>query len=94
LGIMKAGTIKGAYLSIKFAGTPTLEDVSIYININDGTTHLIATLDFSEGSPQTIFLTDLDIAVAVNDEIAMEIDTPTWTTNPSNLNFGGYLYVE
>lgn len=94
LYIPRAGIIKAAYVSMYVGGTAgTNENVSVYIRLNNTSDTLVQTI----GSTDTwrIFSnTSLNISVAAGDYVEIKVVQPTWATNPTNVGWGGNVFVE
>lgn len=91
----KTGTIKWANIYSFVTGvTGTNESWSCYIRINNTTDHLVATV--SSATDERIWANSgLSISVNQNDYFEIKLVAPvTWATAPTNVVFGGNIYVE
>src|SRR5688572_4584364 len=90
--VPKAGTIKRFHLKVLINSTlGTAEDVLHYIQVNDTTDTLIATLDY-DTARQNNHNTSVSLAVSAGDRIALKIVTPTWATNPLVVHYFWQAY--
>lgn len=70
----------------------TSEDISVYIRINNTTDYLIETI--GDANAKKVFNNaSLDIDVSVDDYFEIKIVTPTWSTDPQGVRFGGNVFV-
>ena len=91
----RAGTIKFASIYTYASGVAgTNEAWSLYIRINNTTDVLIATVSLA--TAERVFLnTGLSTAVTLGDYFEIKSVAPvTWATAPTNVLFGGNIYVE
>ena len=92
--IRKAGTIKIAEIYTYAATTVgTNQAWSLYIRKNNSADTLIATVSLA--TAERVFSnTNVGLAVAAGDYIEIKGVNPSWTTAPTAVTFGGYLYIE
>lgn len=97
--IPKAGVIKRVDISLHnnagVAGSGETSTMSLRLNNTTDTT-LSAAITATATSGNTSFfnITGLAIAVAAGDYFEIKWVTPTWATNPTNLNVDVQVYVE
>lgn len=75
-----------------FTAAGTNENISMYVQVNAGTTTLIATVG-DTSLTKRFSNTGLSIAVAQGDYVEIQLVCPTWGTNPQQIFMGGSLYV-
>lgn len=92
--VPKAGTIKSCYLYVKNSGTAgTSETSTINIRLNDMTDTAI-TSSLVTNASGAFSNTGLAIAVVAGDFLEFKWVTPTWVTNPTNIDIDGVIYIE
>ena len=91
--IRNAGTIKMANLYSYATTAGTNEIWTWYIRLNN-TTDTVIALVASNSNERTRVNTGLNIAVVPGDYVEIKMVNPTWSTNPNNITFGWYLYIE
>src|SRR5688572_8083688 len=94
IAIPRAGTIKRLDLKVWVRGTlATNETVSHYLRHND-------TTDFGQidttydAANRDLSATGLTQVVAAGDFVALKIVTPTFGTNPTNVQIEGHVFIE
>jgi len=92
--IMKNGTIRMVSITA-YAHTVagSNEAWEMYIRLNDNTDTLIASVSGSTNERHFVNKA-IDITVEENDHFEIMMINPTWTTNPTNVTFGGYVYID
>jgi hypothetical protein len=92
--ITQTGTITKFYGTFAFTASPTNENSTLAIRVNNTTDNTISsTIDFSGGSPVSVTNTSLNISVTAGDFITLKWTTPTWSTNPTATTFAGVIWV-
>lgn len=89
--IPKDGAIKSAYIELDVQTVGSVENMSIYIRLNNTSDTLIQAAPAQSG---VFSNTGLDIAVVVGDYIEIKVVCPAWLAAPLNLSFGGQIYIE
>jgi hypothetical protein len=93
--IPRAGTIKVIHLRADATGgvTGTGEAWPIYVRVNNTTDYLIRST--ASGFPVRDWdNTTMNAPVNAGGYILIKIVNPTWVTNPTNVIFSGYVYIE
>lgn len=92
--IPTSGTIRSCTMNWFANANPgTAESFSMYIRLNNTTDFLIATV--ATNAAQKLFMnTALNIPVVAGDYIEIKTITPLWTTNPTQVNIGGTIFIE
>lgn len=91
--IRKAGTIKIANIYTFAAGAGTNEAWTLNIRLNDTTNYPIATV--AVNTQERVWSnTALNIPVVVGDYIEIQFFGPAWSSVPTSVVFGGYIYIE
>lgn len=81
------GTITALYGSVSFGGSPSSENLTLAIRLNNTTdTTLTSTFNLSGGS-QAISFTGLSLSVVPGDYLQFKVIMPTFATNPTNMSF-------
>jgi len=95
LYILKAGTIKVAYwVWWGDSGTPgSNEGISVYIRLNDSSDTLVETIGNTEYD-KLFNNNSLSIAVVEGDWVIFKLVCPVWATNPPNVTYVGFIYIE
>ena len=92
--IPRAGKIKAAIVSMYCGGTTgSNESISAYIRLNNTTDTLIQTVGNTD-TWKTFSNASLDMAVTAGDYIEIKVVQPTWATNPTNVGWGGAVFIE
>jgi len=92
LYIPKAGTIKVVDL-FSYSTGGTNEDWSAYLRLNNVSQTLIATVGLAAFMRRWTNV-GLNIPVVAGDWVTIKLVNPTWATNPTNVMFGGTIYIE
>lgn len=93
--VPRAGTITAAQISSYASGTAgSNESWTLSIRVNDTTDYAIAAVTSNAGGVRVWSNTGLAVAVARGDRIAIKTTTPTWATNPTDVYFGGHVFVK
>lgn len=93
--IPKAGTIKSCYIEVRNRGTAGTTEVStISIRLNNTTDTTVSAVLITSTVPNAFSNAALAIAVIAGDYIEIKWVTPTWVTNPTNVDIFGCVYIE
>jgi len=89
-----AGRIFGAEIST-YAGTGagSAENISLYIRLNNITDYLISTVGLA-AAERNFQNFSLNIPIIATDFFEIKISCPAWVTNPTGVNYWGYVYFE
>lgn len=91
--VPRAGTIKGAAILGRSGTAGTGESWSMELFKNGVSAGVIATLA-STSVDRVWSNSGLAVAVAVGDLLEIRSNAVTWVTNPTNIQFSGFLYIE
>lgn len=104
IDIPKTGAIKAIHLKVNVWTTVgSTENSTFKINILDSTGAIVSTNTISSTikfnvNPAVLWLpydfTGLNIAVTRGGYILLQLDTPAWVTNPTNVYFQGHILIE
>jgi hypothetical protein len=92
--VPKAGTLKAAVVKMTCTAGSNEAGGGVYIRINDTTDVTLSTSVTYDASPREVNNTSLNTAVSVGDYVAIKVVYPTWATNPSNVRWTAYIYIE
>lgn len=93
--IPKSGTIKSCYIFVRNRGTlGTSETSTINIRLNNTTDTVITSSLVTNATGGAFSNTSLAIAVVAGDYIELKWTTPTWATNPTNVDINAVVYIE
>jgi hypothetical protein len=87
------GTITAAYIYSYASTAGTNEAWDMYIEINDATDYLIASLE-ANTNVRVWSNAALNIAVAQGDSVLIKFTTPTWTTKPATWRPNFTIYIK
>jgi hypothetical protein len=91
--VVKAGTIKGAYIKARITTPGSAELATHSIIVNNLTSQVIATGAYNANSLD-INNNAMSLAVNAGDTIAMKLDTPAWVTAPLTVRWEGYVVIQ
>lgn len=84
-----ACTLVGASISVNVSGTnPTAENTAFYLRVNNTTDYTITTTFplSTVNNYNYAAISGLSVPLAANDLISVKWTTPTWATNPTQVN--------
>lgn len=96
IDVPKSGTIKRMYIreNVPSGSTGSAENVTHKVCINTATNCFgAATFSYNGASTSGTDIT-LNQAVNAGDTIAIRVDTPNWTTKPTNVRWYATVYIE
>lgn len=91
--IPRAGKIKSAYIHAQAGTAGTNETWEMFIRKNNTSDTSIQQLA-SNSANRVWSNTALSISVVAGDYIEIKSVNPTWATNPANVRFGGWIFIE
>ncbi len=92
LSIPKSGTVKYAHIRVYLTGTVSSESFTVYVSIGGLSSQAIATI--SSTAFMSFLNSSMSLSVTAGDLITIRIVTPAWTTNPTGMAVGGFIYIE
>jgi len=93
--IPKAGNVTAIYGTIMVGGTLSSgEDSTIAFRLNNTTDTTVTTTVETNAAVNYYNGTGLSIAVVAGDYFELKFTTPAFTTNPTNLRFTHWIYIE
>lgn len=95
LYIPKSGTIKWCNFIAHVTGsTSSAQTTTVSIRLNNTTDTLISSALTTTASFNQVTNTGLSIAVVQGDFIEFKVETPTWTSNPTNVFYTATIYID
>lgn len=93
--IPKAGTVTRCDITVAVGGTlGTSESSTFNFRLNDTTNTVLSAAVTMDAAYQTFNVTGLSIAVVAGDYVEVQLVTPMWVTNPTNVRYYASLFIE